>query len=104
MEALRAAVARGLHVANAWAIVRLCHQLLKDDDLDSPIVVLAIQSVVARYASNQDGRPVDGDEAELTDAHLSSAIIEVLDAVATNSRTQVLDALNRLARVHADTL
>lgn len=43
MQALRAALGNGLHLDNARAIIVACDNLLKNDDLSNPIVVLAIR-------------------------------------------------------------
>jgi hypothetical protein len=102
-ENLRAAVARGLHVDNLWAIVRVCTDLLRTRNLSNPIIALTIKGICTDLASAQEGEGVSGDYAELVDAHLLPAI-EVLLDVSAGSADQVRDALNHLAAVYADIL
>lgn len=102
-ENLRAAVARGLHLDNLWAIVRVCADLLRTGKLPNPIIALTIKAVCTELASAQEGAAVSGDYAELVDAHLLPAIERLLD-VSSGTADQVQDALNHLAKVYADTL
>lgn len=102
-EDLRAAVARGLHVDNLWAIVRLCTDLLRTGKLPNPIIALTIKAVCTEVASAQEGGAVSGDYAALVDAHLLPAIEKLLD-VSSGTAEQVQDALNDLVKVYADTL
>jgi hypothetical protein len=101
-EDLRAAVARGLHVDNLWAIVRVCTEVLRARKLPNPIIALTIKAVCTELASVQDGQAVSDDYAELVDAHLLPAIEALLD-VSSGSADQVRDALNHLAAVYVDT-
>lgn len=102
-EELRAAIARGLHVDNLWAIVRICTDLLRTGELSNPIIALTIKAVCTELASAQEGQAVSADYAELVDDHLLPAIEELLD-VSSGAADKVRDALNHLATVYADTL
>lgn len=102
-EDLRAAVARGLHVDNLRAIIRLCTDLLRTGQLPNPIIALTIKAVCADLALAQEGEAVSGDYADLVDAQLLPAIEALLD-VSSGSADQVRDALNHLAAVYTDTL
>jgi hypothetical protein len=102
-EELRAAIARGLHIENLWAIVRLCSDFLRTRKLHNPIVALAIKAVCADIAKAQEAEAVPADYAELVDAHLVPAIESVLNA-SSGTADQLRDALNELARAYADTL
>jgi hypothetical protein len=102
-EELRAAVARGLHVENLWAIVRLCSDLLRTGNLHNPIIALAIKAVCADLARAQEAEAVPADYAELVDGHVLPAIENLLKA-SSGTADQLQDALNELARVYADTL
>jgi hypothetical protein len=62
-----------------------------------------VKAVCADVARAQEGEAVPGDYAELVDSHLLPAINNVLNASSGNA-DQLRDALNELARAHADTL
>jgi hypothetical protein len=100
-EDLREAVARGLHVNNLWAIVRVCTEVLRARKLPNPIIALTIEAVCTELASVQDSQAVSGDYAELVDAHLLPAIETLLD-VSSGSAHQVRDALNHSSTSCAD--
>lgn len=102
-QELRAAVARGLHVENLWAIVRLCSDGLRTGKLHNPIIALAIKAICSDLASAQESQAVPADYTELVDAHLLPAIDKLLNA-SSGTADQLQDALNKLARVYADTL
>jgi hypothetical protein len=100
---LRAAIARGLHLDNLWAIVRVCTKRLQTNELPNPIVAFTIKAICTHLASSGEGHAVSADHSELVDAHLLPAMERLLD-VAYGSAEQICDALNHLAKVHADTL
>jgi len=102
-QELRAAVARGFHVENLWAIVRLCSDLLRTGTLHNPITALAIRAVCGDLARAQESEAVPADYAELMDAHLLPAIEKLLNA-SSGTGDELKDALNELSRVYADTL
>ena len=102
-QELRAAVARGLHVENLWAIVRVCSDGLRAGKLQNPIVALAIKAVCSDLASAQESEVVPADYAELVDAHVLPAIEKLLNT-SSGTADQLQDALNSLARVYADLL
>lgn len=102
-EELRAAIARGLHVENLWAIIRLCSKLLQSDQLANPVIALAVKAICTELASSQDGQAVSVDHADLVDAHLLPAIERLLD-VAYGSGDEILAALNGLAKAYAETI
>jgi hypothetical protein len=86
-----------------WAIVRLCTNLLQTNELPNPIVAFTIKAICTNLASSYEGQAVSGDHGELVDAHLLPAMERLLD-VAYGSADQICEALNHLAKVHADTL
>jgi hypothetical protein len=100
-EELRAAVARGLHIENLWAIVRLCTKLLRSEQAAHPIIVYAIKSVCSDLAEFQEGIAVSTDAAHLIDTHVALAIERVLDS-AYRGPAEILAALNQLATACAE--
>jgi hypothetical protein len=102
-QELRAAVARGFHVENLWAIVGRCSDLLRTGTPHNPIIPLAIKAVCGDLARAQEGEAVPADYGELLDAHLLPAIEKLLNA-SSGTADQLQEALNELARVYADTL
>ena len=102
-EELRAAIARGLHIENLWAIVRLCSKVLQSDQLANPIIALAVKAICTELASSQDRQAVSADHGDLVDAHLLPAIERLLD-VAYGSGDEIFAALNSLAKAYAETM
>jgi hypothetical protein len=98
---LRAAVERGLHVENLWAIVRLCAELLRSERTAQPSIVYAIKSACRDLAEFQEGIAVSTDAADLIDTHVGLAMERVLDS-AGRDPTEILTALNQLATACAE--
>lgn len=102
-EELRTLVARGLHVENLWAVVRLCSKILQSEELSDPIVVLAIKAVCTELASSQDSGAVFADHRELVDAHILPAMTRLLDA-SSGSADEKMGALNNFTRIYLETI
>lgn len=104
MQALRAALGNGLHLENARAIIVACDNLLKNDDLSNPIVILAIRALVTHIAdARSGGEPIDADSGDEEDRQLLNAVYQLLD-FANKRQLGVLVALNRFSRIFAGSL
>jgi hypothetical protein len=101
---IRAALRRDFSVDSLNEITRIGHEMLSSDaPLRHPSAALALASIAQKIAWHWEGNPVMHEAAASVEVHLKPRFEAVVAAAGADS-SELIDALDDLARAYADAL